>query len=124
MRILISKDPRYPLDNKKIREKVEEILKQLGIKNVFEISLAFVGKRKALEMNHSYRRADYIPEVLTFSQEGEKAGGQRLLGDILICFPQARERALAENKMVDEVIEELLIHGLKNLISDLPWEQK
>jgi hypothetical protein len=50
MRILISKDPRYPLDNKKIREKVEEILKQLGIKNVFEISLAFCMKKKALEI--------------------------------------------------------------------------
>ncbi len=124
MRILISKDPRYPLENKKIKAAVKKILKQLGIKDNFEVSIAFVGKRKALRMNKIYRQMDYIPEVLSFSQDGDQAGEQKLLGDILICFPQVRERAITENRLVDEVIEELLAWGLRNLVTDLSWQAK
>jgi rRNA maturation RNase YbeY len=119
MRILISKDPRYPINNKKVRLSIRKILNKNKIDDDYELSVAFVGKRKARQYNEDYRKMDYIPEVLSFSQKGEKAGDKKLIGDLLICFPQARERAIEENRMVDEVLEELYEHGIKNLVNDL-----
>ena len=39
------------------------------------------------------------------------------LGDIIISYPQARERAAEDNMLVDDKIDELVIHGLTNLLS-------
>ncbi len=40
------------------------------------------------------------------------------LGDIIISYPQAREEAREEKKMVDDKIDELVIHGIKHLLGN------
>ena len=79
--------------------------------------MALVGERAAKKLNQDYRQADYIPEVLAFPlQEEEPAGdGVRRWGDVVICFPQARQLAVKFNRPLDEVLMELLVHGLKNI---------
>jgi len=119
MKVLISKDPRYPIDNKKIRKKVDMIFRRLETPSNCELSIFFVGRRKAKQMNQGYRQMDYIPEVLSFSQGGDRVGGRILLGDLLICFPQVRERAIRENQLVDKILGETLEHGIKNLLKEV-----
>jgi len=116
MKVLIKKDPRYPLDLKAIRQKSIEILKSHKLSEKTELSILFVGKRKAKKFNEDYRKMDYIPEVLAFPMHEFGLDGVLRLGDVLICFPLAREYARKRNKMVQEVIDELLIHGIKNLV--------
>ena len=38
------------------------------------------------------------------------------LGDIIISYPQVIERARDEEMLVDDKIDELIVHGLKNLM--------
>jgi len=116
MRISIKKDPRYRINTKKVRLTVKNILKDYRLDGDVEMGIVFVGKRKAKDLNIRYRKMDYIPEVLAFPSEGEKTPeGFRFLGDIVLCYPSLREKAIAENQMVDEATEELLRHGIKNL---------
>lgn len=116
MKVLIKKDPRYPINIKSIRQKAKEILKSSGLGNDAELSLAFVGKRKAKQLNQFYRKMDYIPEVLSFPMHERGPDGNLRLGDVVFCFPLARERARKRERMVEEIIFELLEHGLGNLI--------
>ena len=42
--------------------------------------------------------------------------GKLYLGDIVICYPQARREASQKNKLVDQVIMELAQHGTLHLL--------
>ncbi len=117
-RILIKKDPRYPLDVKEMREIVKDILKEYDLAEEIELSVNFVGKRKAKNLNKDYRDMDYIPKVLAFPMEEQSPEGRKLLGDVVVCFPLARKEARQRKRMVNEIIEELLEHGIDNLITN------
>lgn len=118
MKILIKRDPRYHLDLKKIRQKTRKILAPFDLEEKTELSLNFVGKRKAGQLNKSYRKMDYIPEVLSFPMKEKGPDRILRLGDIVICFPLARDQAMKRGRLIEEVIGELLEHGIKNLVSD------
>ncbi|MBM3283437.1 rRNA maturation RNAse YbeY, partial [Candidatus Gottesmanbacteria bacterium] len=40
------------------------------------------------------------------------------LGDVVVSYPQVIEAAYQENKLVDDKIDELIIHGLSNLLGN------
>jgi len=116
MKILIKKDPRYPLDVKKIRQVTKNILGDCDLPEESELSISLVGKRKAKSLNQDYRHKDYIPKVLAFPMGEKGPDGVLRLGDLVICFPLVREEARKRQRMVIEIIEELLDHGIGNLI--------
>ena len=116
MKVLIKKDPRYPLNLKSIRQKAKDILISVGLGQKTELSLFFIGKRKAKKMNQTFRKMDYVPEVLAFPMGERGQDGLLRLGDVVICFPLAREQARKRERMVEDIIGELLEHGINNLL--------
>ncbi len=117
MIIEVKKDPRYKVSTKAVRGIAEKILIDFGLSDKTELSIIFVGKRKAKELNLTYRQMDYIPEVLSFPSDKEiTPAGNLFLGDVMICFPLARQRAMVENQLMEKSIEELLRHGINNLV--------
>jgi len=113
--VLISSESRYPVSRPKIKEAVEVYLKNLGIEDV-ELSVAIVGARKIRELNKKWRKLDEETAVLTFAlEEPRDKEGILRAGDIIISYPEARTIAEEDNLLVDEAIEKLLVHGLKNL---------
>lgn len=116
-KISIKKDPRFSFPNRTIRQLTNDILREYKVKEGSEISLAFVGRRKAKALNQKYRRMDYVPLVLSFSNNQEKtAEGNIFLGDLVICFSEAVQKAIVENQPLAEVLDELLRHGIVNLL--------
>ncbi len=116
-RILISKDPRYPLDVKEIRKIAGEVLDEHEITGSVELSIKFVGKRKAKGLNEDYRNKDYIPKVLAFPMNEKTPEGKKILGDVVVCFPLARKEARQRKRLVNDIIKELLEHGISNLVN-------
>lgn len=114
--VLISSESRYPISRPKIKETIANYLKVLGLAEV-EISVAIVGSRKILELNKKWRDLDEPTTVLTFGLE-EPRGPDGILrvGDIVISYPQARLIAQQDNLTMNQAIDKLLIHGLKNLL--------
>lgn len=113
--VLIKPVNRSPAQNKKVRRIVKTFFKKQKIDNV-EVSLRFVNSQEMRQLNRQYRGLDEPTTVLTFSQQETEEGQafpkpQRKLislGDLVIC--------LAEAKKQDQSFEQLLIHGLNNLI--------
>lgn len=116
MKIDIKKDPRYPIDIKKVRQIAKEILKESDVSGDVELSLNFVGKRKAKKLNQQYRNKDYIPGVLSFPMQEQSPDGKLQLGDVMVCYPEARAEARKRERLVIEIIREWLEHGIDNLL--------
>lgn len=105
-------DSRYPFDRKRVKEAMRKVLTEQGMEEgEVKISLSVVGDRKIRELKKKYLGIDEITDVLSFPLEDSE-----LLGDIVICYPQAKRQALQWNKLLDEEIEFLACHGLLHLL--------
>lgn len=116
--ILVFVESRFPVNRKRIKEIVNRFLDKERLRSSYEVSIAVIGDRKMKEFNKKYRNKNETTTVLAFPLEGfvyPKDGILRL-GDVVISYPQAVERAVEDEVLVDDKIEELLIHGLKNLL--------
>ncbi len=114
--VLISSESRYKINREKIRKLVQNLLGQAGLDEA-EVSILIAGTRKIRELNRVFRKIDEETDVLSFSlEEARDQEGILRLGDIIICYPKAREEAGEEEKMVDEKIDELVEHGLRHLL--------
>ena len=113
--VLINPADRSPVQNNKARQIIESFLKKKKIDNVV-VSLKFADSLEMKDLNKRYRGLDEPTTILTFSQETKK--GQafpkplKILGDMVICLDEAKKKDLS--------LEELIIHGLKNLINERP----
>lgn len=116
----INADSRYGFDRKKIRESLAKALAGQGIEGNVKISLSVVGGRKIRELEKKYFGRDEVTDVLSFPlEEGEQMPEDfdgLSLGDIVICYPQAKRQAMQWNRIVDEEIEFLANHGLLHLL--------
>lgn len=66
------------------------------------LSVAFVGEREMRRLNRERRGKDRVTDVLSF--EG--------VGEILICYPQARRQARELGHSVRDEVVFLLVHGI------------
>jgi probable rRNA maturation factor len=125
IRVLITRQSRYPSDTKTIKESVRKVLSGRGAQDC-DISIALVGERKMKELSRDFlKEKDGVHEVLSFPASGsskdgvdfETAEDSRLqLGDIVICYPEARKIAIKKNRMMDDVLIELAEHGTLHLL--------
>ena len=94
----IASYPAYPY--KKIKEEI------IGKK--YQLSLSFVGTTRAQKFNKTYRKKDYVPNVLSFPLD-------EVNGEIIICpkisYPEAKDFNLTKKGY----IAFLFIHGLLHL---------
>lgn len=114
---------RYPVDRKKIRQKVKEVLEKNKIEKA-QIDVSIVGNRKIKELNESKLKHEGTTDVLSFPQHGKDQLEDfplpneipPHLGDVVICFPEAVKTAKRYGKMVDDQICFYLEHGLMHLL--------
>ncbi len=116
----IKADSRYKFNRKKVREAVTRLLAEHGINQPVELSLMVVGDRKIRELEKKYFGEDKVTDVLSFPQmEGKVMPGEEdrlVLGDVVVCYPQAKRQALKLNRLMDDEIEFLVNHGVLHLL--------
>ncbi|MFZ3069459.1 MAG: rRNA maturation RNase YbeY [Microgenomates group bacterium] len=117
----ITADSRYSFDRGRVRKALLKTLEeQEVISGTVKISLSVVGERKIKELEKKYFHEDKVTDVLSFPlEEGAEMPDDfdgLNLGDIVICYPQAKRQALQWNRIVDEEIEFLACHGLLHLL--------
>jgi probable rRNA maturation factor len=74
----------------------------------YELSLSFVGEKRAHALNVKYRQKTYVPNVLSFPLTPS-------VGEIYICPAVAKREAKKFNLSVDGYIAYLFIHGCVHL---------
>jgi probable rRNA maturation factor len=121
--VLIRTESHFTVERKRVRKTVEDVLHDKGVKGKAEVSINVVGNRMMKFLNKKYRNLDETTDVLSFpmSETGNDPfvappDGILHLGDIVISYPQAREEARQENKLVDDKIDELVTHGMLHLL--------
>jgi len=94
---------------------------------MISINLVFTDAKKIRELNRKYRGIDKVTTVLSFNYglgrpdfvppaggttPGNQAKFSDCLGEIIICPSVAKKQNLS--------IEELVVHGIKSLLSEIP----
>ena len=74
----------------------------------YELSLVFVGATRAKTLNATYRKKDYIPNVLSFPLDERS-------GEIFICPEIAKREAKKYNLSEKGYVAYLFIHGCLHL---------
>ncbi|MCJ7826365.1 rRNA maturation RNase YbeY [Patescibacteria group bacterium] len=123
--VLFQTESHYPVNRKKIKDAIVNALTDKVFRKT-EVSLSVVGDRQMKVLNKKYRNIDKTTNVLSFPLEDpiqpsktpfiESPDDVLRLGDIVISFPEARLMAISENKLVDDVIVFLALHGLDHLM--------
>lgn len=109
-------------------EKIGELLNYAAeMENVqagSELSVTFVSNERIQEINREYRDKDQPTDVISFALE-EMGEGElevvgadipRILGDIIISVPRAREQADEYNHSFERELGFLAVHGFLHLL--------
>lgn len=116
--IILLKHPRnWGLDEKLVLKMAQGALKEFGYEANTELSLVFLGTKKAKELNIKYRKKNYIPQVLGFPMNRiADSDGYIRLGDIVICTQKLKYEEKFLKKRREIILEEWLRHGVENLL--------
>jgi rRNA maturation RNase YbeY len=115
--VLIKHPKNWGLDEREVQKKAEEALEFFKLKENVELSVIFVGRKKAKELNIKYRQKDYIPQVLGFPMSKVADGdGYIRLGDVVICTEKLKYEIGFLKKSRQEILSEWMNHGVENLL--------
>lgn len=124
--VLFQTESHFPVKKATVTDAIEKALDG-RIKSDVEVSVIVVGDRRMKVLNKTYRNLDATTDVLSFPQNDpsqaakpfvDAPDGILRLGDIVVSYPQAIREAVEENKMVDDKIVELVLHGLEHLLGN------
>ncbi|RJQ37593.1 hypothetical protein C4559_03550 [Candidatus Microgenomates bacterium] len=113
--INIISSSRYKINRKRIKVFVQEVFEKEQIDLNYSLNVVFVGKNKMKVFTEKYKNEKETLPVLSFKYDEDMGEKEVLLGEVIICFPLVILLAAERNKRVDEMINELVKHGIKNL---------
>jgi len=115
--ILINYPKNWGLNEPLVRKLSIKALKGKGYVDGVELSVNFVGRKKAKDLNINYRKMSYIPQVLGFPMSMDKdADGVTRLGDIVICTQKLKYEVKFQKSTLEKVLYDWLVHGVENLM--------
>ena len=125
--IIDSQDETKELSEEQLIE-IERLIhftaKKENINEQSEVSVTFVSNERIHEINLEYREKDSPTDVISFAMEElgegevELIGGEmpRVLGDIIISVPRAREQAKEYGHSFTRELGFLAVHGFLHLL--------
>lgn len=115
--ILINHPKNWGLSEDLVESLAKKTLIEKGFEDKVELSIDFVGRKKAKELNVNFRKMSYIPQVLGFPMSKEvDVDGKIRLGDIVICTQKLKYEVKFQKSTLDRVLYSWLVHGVENLL--------
>ncbi len=120
----ITSESRFPINRKKIREKIGDVVERHKMRGNVCVEVLVVGDRKMRTLNRTYRKVDQTTDVLSFPLEdpeqpvafAKPPDGMLWLGSVVVSYPQAVAEAGEEGMLVDDKISFLIEHGIQHLL--------
>jgi probable rRNA maturation factor len=104
------------LSSRDISRVLREIADVLRLKRPLMISIAFVNERTMRRLNREYRGKDRVTDVLSFTLlDPRSAVAGQPVGELLLCYPQARRQAAELDHSVRDELLFLIVHGVLHL---------
>ena len=96
----------------------------LNIKENYEVDVSLVDDEIIHQVNRDYRNVDRVTDVISFAFNDDKdpkdqinsLDVQKMLGEILICLPQAKRQAAEIGNSLERELSFLFTHGLLHLL--------
>lgn len=96
----------------------------LKITTNYEVDVSLVDDETIHEINRDYRHVDRVTDVISFAFNDDKNPKdaiaspevERMLGEILICLPQAQRQAKEIGNSERRELSFLFVHGLLHLL--------
>lgn len=106
------------------KDLAEKTFKLLKVKTNYEVDVSLTDDETIQEINRDYRNIDRVTDVISFAFNDDKEESHqikdpktlRMLGEILICLPQAKRQALSIGNSLERELSFLFIHGLLHLL--------
>jgi len=99
------------VDERALKSLAEFVLKDLGLANKAELSIALVTEEQIKELNFKYRGINEATDVLAFNLADEEGFD----GEIIISPAMAAREAEEDKLPLIFVIKKLLVHGILHL---------
>ncbi|SFJ35033.1 MULTISPECIES: rRNA maturation RNase YbeY [unclassified Bacillus (in: firmicutes)] len=107
-----------------IQQLVEKAAEIESVEDGAELSVTFVSNERIQEINREYRDKDQPTDVISFAMEDIGEGEMeivgvempRMLGDIIISIPRAKEQAEEYGHSFDRELGFLAVHGFLHLL--------
>ncbi len=113
--VTIISSSRYRINRVRLKGTVERVLIEAGTPAT-HLNLVFVGKTKMRSISSTYKHEDVALPVLSFPIRDTSDPKREFIGEVFICYPQAILLAAERNKRVDDLMTELVEHGVRNLL--------
>lgn len=113
----------YPISDDKVRVRLTKFLESKGVSDCI-VSIAIVGEAHAMTLAKAFLKEDppTVHNVLSFTEtevQGDFVSnpeGKTILGEIVICFPKAKDEAKLEGTPAEEYAIQLIEHGALHLM--------
>ncbi|MEN1934814.1 rRNA maturation RNase YbeY [Paenibacillus sp. 102] len=107
-----------------IRDLLEQAARIENVEDGTELSVTFVDNERIQEINRDYRDKDQPTDVISFAMEDMGEGEieivgvemPRMLGDLIISIPRAKEQAEEYGHSFDRELGFLALHGFLHLL--------
>ncbi|EOP67008.1 rRNA maturation factor [Bacillus cereus VDM006] len=107
-----------------IHDLLEQAARMENVEDGTELSVTFVDNERIQEINRDYRDKDQPTDVISFAMEDmgegemEIVGAEmpRMLGDLIISIPRAKEQAEEYGHSFDRELGFLALHGFLHLL--------
>ena len=109
----------HGIDAAALRALASALLAAEGVDDACALGIAFVGEREMQALNAEHRALDEVTDVLAFPLDGADdlpPGLERQLGDVVVCFEQARRQAAEAGVEISAEVRTLVVHGLLHLL--------
>ena len=110
-----------PLDEKVFKKAVSALDNVLNLKKKNNFSLAIVDGSTIRKWNRIYRHKDKVTDVLSFAEDDQNdfidgSSDGKYLGEVLICYGQAKRQARELEHSLEAELSRLVIHGVAHLL--------
>ena len=107
--------PSARLSGRAVHVLMHELERNIKRKVDGNLSVGFVPEAEMRRLNREYRHKDKVTDVLAFPLNEPDDDGL-LLGEVLICYPQAKRQAAERGHTTKEEVIDLLIHGTLHVL--------
>jgi probable rRNA maturation factor len=114
----------YDYLEERYRQLAETAFRYLSIQTNYEVDVSLVDDETIHQINRDYRHVDRVTDVISFAFNDDKdphdqikdPSVERMLGEILICLPQAQRQAKEIGNSERRELSFLFVHGLLHLL--------
>jgi len=124
--VSITNTGKFPVSAQSIKKAVKDVLIENGVRSNAEASVAIVGEAKMVSyaVEHLKESGDEASEHPVLSFPTAEIKGKFVfppdkiihLGEIIVSYPKAVEEAKKANKLVEDIVCDLAVHGTLHLI--------